>query len=48
MATRLLEPEALIGNFPRLPGTDGQGKMSKSLGNAIYLSDDAETVRKQA
>jgi tryptophanyl-tRNA synthetase len=41
------EPEGLISNFPRLPGTDNQGKMSKSLGNAIFLSDDAETVRKR-
>lgn len=38
------EPEALIGNVPTLVGTDGQSKMSKSLGNAIYLSDDAATV----
>jgi tryptophanyl-tRNA synthetase len=38
------EPEALIGNIPTLVGTDGQNKMSKSLGNAIYLSDDAATV----
>jgi tryptophanyl-tRNA synthetase len=30
-----------------LPGTDGQSKMSKSLGNAIYLSDDAATVRRK-
>jgi tryptophanyl-tRNA synthetase len=30
-----------------LPGTDGQGKMSKSMGNAIQLSDDAATVRKK-
>jgi tryptophanyl-tRNA synthetase len=30
-----------------LPGTDGQAKMSKSLGNAILLSDDAATVRKR-
>jgi tryptophanyl-tRNA synthetase len=30
-----------------LPGTDGQAKMSKSLGNAILLSDDARTVRKK-
>ena len=41
----LVEPEALIGKVKRLPGTDGQAKMSKSLGNCIYLSDDAETVR---
>ncbi len=38
------EPEALIGDTPTLVGTDGKGKMSKSLGNAIYLSDDAEAV----
>ena len=31
----------------RLPGTDGQAKMSKSLGNTIYLSDDEETLRKK-
>jgi tryptophanyl-tRNA synthetase len=38
------EPEALIGEVPTLVGTDGSAKMSKSLNNAIYLSDDAETV----
>ncbi len=38
------EPEALIGEVPTLPGTDGNTKMSKSLNNAIYLSDDAATV----
>jgi tryptophanyl-tRNA synthetase len=37
-------PEALIGEIPTLVGTDGQAKMSKSLGNAIYLSDSSETV----
>jgi tryptophanyl-tRNA synthetase len=37
-------PEALIGDVPSLIGTDGQAKMSKSLNNAIFLSDDAETV----
>ena len=31
----------------RLPGTDGQAKMSKSLGNTIYLSDDEETLKKK-
>lgn len=41
------EPETLIGDFPTLPGTDGKGKMSKSLNNAIYLSDDAKTVAKR-
>jgi len=37
-------PETLIGEVPTLVGTDGQAKMSKSLNNAIYLSDDEETV----
>jgi tryptophanyl-tRNA synthetase len=41
------EPEPIIGDVPLLVGTDGQNKMSKSLGNAIYLSDDAETVRQK-
>lgn len=46
----LVEPE---GIFPeneaagRLPGLDGNAKMSKSLGNGIYLADDADTVRKK-
>ncbi len=38
------EPETLIGEVGTLPGTDGKAKMSKSLGNVIYLSDDVETV----
>jgi len=38
------EPEALVGEVPTLVGTDGSAKMSKSLNNAIYLSDDAATV----
>ena len=38
------EPEALLGDVPTLVGTDGGAKMSKSLNNAIYLSDDAATV----
>jgi tryptophanyl-tRNA synthetase len=41
------EPEYLAGRFPVLPGTDGKPKMSKSIGNTIMLSDDAETVRKK-
>ncbi len=41
------EPEALVGRVPRLVGIDGQAKMSKSLDNAIYLKDDAETVRRK-
>lgn len=38
------EAQALIGEVPTLLGTDGKTKMSKSLGNAILLSDDAKTV----
>ena len=41
------EPESIIGDVPLLVGTDGQNKMSKSLGNAIYLSDDAKTVEEK-
>ena len=38
------EPEALISDFPRLMGLDGKNKMSKSLNNAIYLSDSEDQV----
>jgi tryptophanyl-tRNA synthetase len=38
------EPEGLVGRVPRLVGTDGQAKMSKSLSNAIYLKDPPEVV----
>ncbi len=41
------EPDTLIGEVPTLTGTDGRAKMSKSLGNAIFLADDAETVRQR-
>jgi tryptophanyl-tRNA synthetase len=41
------EAEGLVGRFPKLPGTDGKPKMSKSLDNCIYLSDSPETVRKR-
>ena len=41
------EPQSLVGRVPRLPGTDGQAKMSKSLDNVIYLSDDEETVNRK-
>ena len=41
------EPEALVGRVPRLVGTDGQAKMSKSLDNAIYLGDPPEVVREK-
>ncbi|MBN1137380.1 MAG: tryptophan--tRNA ligase [Anaerolineae bacterium] len=40
-------PDPMIGDVPTLVGTDGQAKMSKSLDNAIYLADDAETVRRK-
>ncbi len=40
-------PESLIGEVPTLVGTDGQAKMSKSLENAIFLADDAETVEQK-
>jgi len=42
----LVEPEPLLTTFARLPGLDNR-KMSKSYGNAIDLSDDAESVRKK-
>jgi tryptophanyl-tRNA synthetase len=41
------EPEALVGRVARLVGTDGQAKMSKSKGNAIYLGDDEQTVNEK-
>ena len=46
----LVEPKILLPQncaCLRLPGTDGKAKMSKSLGNCIYLSDDAETIKKK-
>lgn len=46
----LVEPEILLPENKaclRLPGTDGKAKMSKSLGNCIYLSDTEEDVRKK-
>ncbi|MDQ6674768.1 MAG: tryptophan--tRNA ligase [Chloroflexota bacterium] len=41
------EPDYIEARFPVLPGTDGSPKMSKSIGNTILLSDDADTVRKK-
>ena len=38
------EPEAMIGDVARVKGLDGNNKMGKSLGNAIYLSDDEEVI----
>ena len=46
----LVMPEAKVPESElerRLPGLDGNAKMSKSIGNCIYLSDDEETIRKK-
>ncbi|MCR4604693.1 MAG: tryptophan--tRNA ligase [Eubacterium sp.] len=46
----LVEPDPLLPEnqaCSRLPGTDGKAKMSKSLGNCIYLSDEPEDIRKK-
>ena len=46
----LVEPEILLPDNAaclRLPGTDGKAKMSKSLGNCIYLSDSADEIQKK-
>lgn len=43
----LIEPEPLLSNVPRLKGLDGNEKMGKSLGNAIYLVDSEEVISKK-
>lgn len=43
----LREAKALISKTSRLPGIDGKAKMSKTLGNAIYLSDSQEELQKK-
>ena len=43
----LKEPDALLSKTPRIKGLDGNEKMGKSLGNAIYLCDDEETISKK-
>ncbi|HEV2601712.1 MAG TPA: tryptophan--tRNA ligase [Candidatus Babeliales bacterium] len=43
----LVEAEPLIAKVDRLVGTDGAAKMGKSLGNAIFLSDDSDIVAKK-
>ena len=46
----LVEPNVLLPENEtcnRLPGTDGKAKMSKSMGNCIYLSDDVDTVKQK-
>ena len=40
-------PDVMVGDVPTLVGTDGNSKMSKSLNNAIMLSDDSKTVEKK-
>lgn len=40
-------PEVMVGDVPTLVGIDGQAKMSKSLNNAIFLSDDKKAVEKK-
>ncbi|MGB9665345.1 MAG: tryptophan--tRNA ligase [Ignavibacteria bacterium] len=41
------EPEPLLSQFARLPGLDGNAKMSKSLNNAILISDDPEDIKQK-
>lgn len=41
------EPEPLLTKFSRLPGLDGNAKMSKTLNNTILLSDEPETINKK-
>src|SRR4026209_93123 len=43
----LVEPQPLLTTFGRLPGLDGDKKMSKSLGNTIHLSDTPDEVKKK-
>ncbi len=43
----LVEPQPLLTTFGRLPGLDGDKKMSKSLGNTIHLADTADDVKKK-
>jgi tryptophanyl-tRNA synthetase len=42
-----VEPQPKVGTFGRLKGLDGDAKMSKSLGNAIYLKDSEEEISKK-
>ncbi len=43
----LVEAEAIMPEIARLPGIDGQAKMSKTLNNAIYLSDEIDVIKKK-
>ena len=43
----LIEPQQVLSNTSRLKGLDGNDKMGKSLGNAVYLVDDLDTITKK-
>ena len=43
----LVEPQPLLTTFARLPGLDGDKKMSKSLGNTVHMADSADEVKKK-
>ncbi len=43
----LKSPEALVGEFGRIKGLDGNSKMGKSLNNAIYIADEANTIKEK-
>ena len=43
----LIEPEAVLSNSKRIKGLDGNDKMGKSLGNAIYLADTEEEITRK-
>lgn len=43
----LREPQVVLSKTPRIKGLDGNEKMGKSLGNALYLSDDLDTISKK-
>ena len=43
----LIEPKAVLSKSPRIKGLDGNVKMGKSLGNALYLSDDVDTIKEK-
>src|SRR6202035_2952631 len=43
----LTEPQPMLTTFGRLPGLDGDKKMSKSLGNTIHMSDSPDEVKKK-
>jgi tryptophanyl-tRNA synthetase len=45
--TTIPEPDVVLSSVTRLPGIDGQAKASKSLGNAIFLSDTDDAIRKK-